>query len=106
MLTPAEKSLRGAIGANISWSRTEDRAARTSNGRRAFDRRFEDQVDPDRKLSHAERAKRAESARRAYFQQLALKSAKSRRRAKEARAEAVLLDRVADAADAELVGGA
>lgn len=106
MLTPTERSIRGAIGAHISWSRTEDRTSRTANGRRAFEQRFEDEVDPLGKLSPAERAKRAESARRAYFQQLALKSAKSRRRAKEARAEAEMLDQAADAADAELGGGA
>lgn len=105
MLTPTERSLRGAIGAHVSWSQTEDRTARTANGRRAFEQRFEDEVDPERKLPPAERAKRAESARRAYYQRLALKSAKSRRRAKEARAEAAVLEQVADAADAELDGG-
>jgi hypothetical protein len=42
--------------------------------------KFERQVDPDNTLLPAERAKRAENARKAYYQRLALKSAKARRR--------------------------
>lgn len=42
--------------------------------------KFEYQVDPQRKLLPAERAKRAENARKAYYQRLALKSAQARRR--------------------------
>ncbi|CAN5898656.1 hypothetical protein BH23ACT5_BH23ACT5_10360 [soil metagenome] len=40
--------------------------------------RFEDQVDPDRVLLPAERARRAEHAKKAYFTRLALKSAQAR----------------------------
>lgn len=71
----------GRIGAHESWARTEDRPARTANARAAFLRRFEDQVDPDRKLSEAERLQRAEHARKAHFQRLAQRSAAARRRA-------------------------
>jgi hypothetical protein len=42
--------------------------------------RFAKQVDPDGVLPPEERAKRADSARRAYFLGLAAKSAKARRR--------------------------
>jgi hypothetical protein len=42
--------------------------------------KFEDEVDPNRELPEAERAHRAEFARKAYFQRLALKSAQARRR--------------------------
>lgn len=70
----------GRLGAHESWARTADRAARTAAGRAAFLSRFEDQVDPDRKLSPAEREIRAEHARKAHFQRLALKSAKARSR--------------------------
>lgn len=72
--------IAGRIGAHESWARTTDRAARTRNGRRAFLARFEAEVDPDGTLPPAERAERAEHARRAYFQRLALRSAQSRRR--------------------------
>jgi hypothetical protein len=79
-LTPAEKSLRGQIAAHESWSRTSDRSARTANARKAMLDRFEQEVDPDGKLPPAERAKRAEHKRQAYFKRLALKSATARRR--------------------------
>lgn len=42
--------------------------------------KFEQQVDPDGTLTPTERAKRAESARKAHFQRLAFKSAKARSR--------------------------
>jgi hypothetical protein len=37
-----------------------------------FDQRFLDEVDPERKLPEAERQRRAEHARKAYFTALAL----------------------------------
>ena len=76
----SELALAGRIGAHKSWANTEDRSARTAPARAAFQKRFEDEVDPDRKLDAAERARRAESARKAYFAELALKSAQARRR--------------------------
>jgi hypothetical protein len=79
-LTPGERKLVGQIGSNESWARTTDRAARTAPARRAALDRFEREVDPNGELTPAERAKRAEFARRAYFQRLALKSAQARRR--------------------------
>jgi hypothetical protein len=42
--------------------------------------KFEREVDPDNRLTPAERAKRAENARKAYYANLALKSAQARRR--------------------------
>jgi hypothetical protein len=41
--------------------------------------KFERQVDPNNELLAAERAKRAESARKAFYAELALKSARARR---------------------------
>ncbi len=79
-LTPAEKSLRGQIAAHESWAKTGDRAARTANARKAALDRFERDVDPDGTLTPAERAQRAENARKAYFARLALKSAQARKR--------------------------
>jgi hypothetical protein len=79
-LTPAERQQAGRVGAYESWSRTPDRAARTAPARKANLDRFEYKVDPDNQLSPAERAKRAEFARKAYYTRLALKSAKARRR--------------------------
>jgi hypothetical protein len=46
----------------------------------AFLKRFEDQVDPQRLLSEAERQRRALAARRAHMARLALRSVRARRR--------------------------
>lgn len=49
----------------------------------ALEAKFEKQVDPNNRLMPAERAKRAASLRKAYYAQLALKSARARRLRKE-----------------------
>ena len=79
-LTPTERSLRAQIAAHESWANTEDRTARTANARKAALDKFERQVDPNNELGPAERAERAEHARKAHFKRLALKSARARRR--------------------------
>lgn len=75
----AERSLRGRMAVQKSWANTADRQKRTRPGRAKFEARFEAQVDPDGKLSPAERRQRAAAARAAYFAELALKSARARR---------------------------
>ena len=86
MVTPEDnprvRSLRGRIGAYQSWARTPDRAARTWPARKAALDRFEREVDPNNVLTPQERAKRAEWARKAHMQSLALKSAAARQRRK------------------------
>lgn len=79
-LTAQQRILRSRIGAHTSWANTTDPAARTAPARAASAARFEREVDPDGILPPAERARRAESARKAYFTALAFKSAKARRR--------------------------
>ena len=79
-LSPNERRLVAQIGAHTSWEQTEDRSARTAPARRAMLEKFEQQVDPDGSLTPAERATRAEHARKAHFKRLALKSAQARRR--------------------------
>ena len=69
----------GRIGAHRKWAMTEDRSAATQAARDGLYRRFEDQVDPDRVLPADERAKRAESARRAHYTRMAMKSANARK---------------------------
>jgi hypothetical protein len=84
ILTPGERAQRrmnGRQGGHTSWARTEDRSARTAPARAAALARFEVEVDPDGVLPPEERARRAESARRAYFVALARKSAASRKKA-------------------------
>lgn len=92
---PSTRVLVAKIAAHERWAGTHDRTAATAAARKAFIDRFERTVDPEGVLDPAERAVRAEHARRAHFQRLALKSAQARRRIKEATA-------IASAAEAEL----
>lgn len=71
----AERRLAASIAAHESWAQTPDRTQRTAPGRAAFAQRFIDQAGGD--------LVRAEHLRKAYYQRLALKSAKARRMAKE-----------------------
>ena len=68
-----------SYAANTRWAHEPNRPAATSAARAAFDRRFEDEVDPDRVLAPRERATRASNARKAFFMRLALRSAQVRR---------------------------
>jgi hypothetical protein len=77
--TTNDRSQIAKIAANTRWAHEQDRSAATQAARDGMYRRFEDEVDPERKLSPEERGKRVESARRAYYQRLALKSAQARR---------------------------
>ena len=79
MSDPSIRSLVGRIGAHALHA-THDSRELTAAARAKFDMRFIDQVDPDRTLPEAERLRRAEHARSAYFTGLALKSAQARRR--------------------------
>ena len=76
---PKEMARRGRIGAYRLRSPHSPKEI-TKAAREAFMARFEREVDPDGTLSPEERARRAEAARKAYFAQLAHKSAKARRR--------------------------
>ena len=96
-MSRSERSLVAQVAAHTSWAMTPDRTARTAPARAALMAKFEAQVDPSGVLSLGERQKRAESLRKAYFLNLARKSAQARRKAAAYSAEA-------DRADAELGG--
>jgi hypothetical protein len=87
--------LRSRIATAEKLAKADDRPALTAAARKAFLDRFEQHVDPDGTLDPAERAIRAEHAKRAYFARLALKSSVARARAKQLTLEA-------DEAEAEL----
>lgn len=80
---PTARSRAARVAALERWSR-QDPVAGTAPAREAFLARFERQVDPDGVLEPAERTRRAERAKRAYFIKLNAKSHAARR----ARAEA------------------
>lgn len=73
--SPSERSLHGKLAAHMSWAATEDRSARTANGRQAFKDRFLAEAGGD--------PVRAEHLRKAFYTRLALKSATARRRRRE-----------------------
>lgn len=60
------------------WAHEGDRQAATAAARAAFEKKFEDAVDPERVLPAEERARRAALARRAHFTRMAVASAKAR----------------------------
>ncbi len=78
-LSPERAALLGRIGGLTTSART-DSIERTQPARDKFLSQFLDEVDPNRVLPEAERNRRAEAARKAHFQKLALKSAAARRK--------------------------
>lgn len=82
-MSDTDRVLAGRSGAYKSWAHTEDRAARTANGRKSFLDKFEREVDPDGVLAPAERARRAEAAKKAHMTELARRSAKARKKGKQ-----------------------
>jgi hypothetical protein len=74
------KDINRKIAAEISWSRTSDRSARTRPAREKFLQRFEREVDPEGILPADERRSRAEHAKRAYMLRLAKKAVAARKR--------------------------
>jgi hypothetical protein len=90
MPSAAEICLQASAASHLSWANTEDRTARTAKARAAMDQKFLDQAGGD--------PVRAEHYRKAYYANLARKSAAARRKIKTLTAEA-------EAAEAELSGG-
>src|SRR4051812_18563602 len=75
----ADRSSGGKIAAHARWATAARRAVSEAARDRQM-RRFEPEVAPDNRLPPAERARRADHARKAYMQRLALKSAGARRK--------------------------
>jgi hypothetical protein len=71
-------SLSGSIAANSRWAK-EDPTEQGRTMRAGLEAKFLREVDPNNELPEAERRRRVECARRAYYQRLALASAKARR---------------------------
>lgn len=90
-ITPEERRLQGKKGAAVSWGNTRDRSSRTANGRAAAEARFLEMADGD--------PVRAAAYRDAFYADLALRSVRARRLAKQAREAAAVLE--AEAAEAE-----
>ncbi len=79
-MADGQARLRAKIAAYSRWALTADPTSATAPARSAFNARFDREVDPDGVLPAAERARRAEYAKKAYMARLAYLSAKARAR--------------------------
>lgn len=79
MLTPAERTLRARIAANVRASKYDGKAV-TAAANAANRKRYLDQVDPDRILPEAERERRATAAFRADQARKSYLALKARRK--------------------------
>jgi hypothetical protein len=77
-LTPEQRSLRARIAANTRWSKDGNRKANAERAQRGMLAKFEREIDPDGVLPEKERRRRAENARQAHMQRMALASSKAR----------------------------
>jgi hypothetical protein len=77
-LSPTERVLRARGAAHAKHAKYDAKAA-MDKARVAFLARFERLADPEGRLPAAERQRRAQQLRSAYFAQLALASARARR---------------------------
>jgi hypothetical protein len=77
---PTERIRNATLAADASWAQTLDWTARTAPAREARFRKYEDQVDPDRKLPPAERRKRALKAQQAFMRQISRRGAAATKR--------------------------
>lgn len=72
MSTPEQRKAVARLGAFSMHARNDSRVT-SAPGRKAFLESFEKKVDPEGKLSPAERTRRAEAARSAHFARMSLK---------------------------------
>ncbi|GAA1550686.1 hypothetical protein GCM10009827_084180 [Dactylosporangium maewongense] len=77
-MTPAQRTMRASLAAHTRWAVEPDREKALQPARDGLLARFERQVDPDGVLPPAERARRAESARKAFYRSMQLKSSRAR----------------------------
>jgi hypothetical protein len=81
-MTPEQRRLRAQIAANTRWSR-EDPLPTAIRGQAGLTAKFEREIRSEfPNLPDHEVARRVESARKAHFARLALKSAKARSRSR------------------------
>lgn len=76
----AELSARGRVAAHTRWAHETDRTEATAPARRGLMAKFEREVDPEGRLTEAERTRRAESLFNAHMARLSMKAAAARRR--------------------------
>lgn len=97
------RSLQARVAAHRLHAQRDSREL-TSAARAGFERRFLIEVDPAGLLPEPERLRRAAQARAAYFAELALQSAKARRRRAAARAPWRYAEKGADSTESRRQG--
>ena len=80
--TPEQLSLKRRLAAHTKWSKY-DPVEGTRAARKAQLERFIDEVDPHGELPEHERIRRAESAKKAHYLRMAIRSAEVRRSRKQ-----------------------
>lgn len=74
----------GRVGAHSKWAKTRNRTAATEAARQGFLAKLAREVDPDGLMSPAELSAAVESARRAHYQLMALRSSQVRAKRRSA----------------------
>lgn len=82
---PDRRRQIASLAAHTSWARTPHREERMAPANRAREAKWEHEVDPEGVMTPASRAKAAESARKAYYQRLAMQGVEARRAKAEAK---------------------
>lgn len=77
-MTPEQRTLRAQLAAYTRWSKTPDTVSALAPARAGYMARWENEVDPDRKLSPGDRARLARSAMKAHMARMSLKSSQAR----------------------------
>jgi hypothetical protein len=83
-MTPEQRKMRASLAAHTRWAQETNRKEAMRPALDGMLAKFEREVDPQGVLDPAERAMRAESAKKAYFKALQLKSSRSRGKKKAA----------------------
>ena len=79
---------RARTAANARWAKEPDLLKATAPGLKAMMEHFENQVDPERKLSAKERRKRAENARKEHLSRIRLNALRAARLQRDRESEA------------------
>lgn len=77
-LTPAQRSMRASLASHTRWANEPDRKEAMRPVLEGMLAKFEREVDPDGALEPDVRAALAESAKKAYYKRLQLKSSRAR----------------------------
>lgn len=79
-MTPEQRALRARLASHTGWANTPNRRARTKPGSDALMAKIAAEVDPEGRMSPADREKAIKNAVSAHFSRLAMQAAAARKR--------------------------